>query len=288
MWRSEPPQCSVTEIITECVRRSRREGIADRVAEDLTHAQENSEKLQGFIKNGTTWMATPQDFPLARLSKEDMEYLYTERLVGKAASAPRRYYDAIKAVKITQLCPYCNATRVATLDHFLPKANYATLSVDPWNLVPCCSDCNRTLNNFTATRADESPYHPYGEEIPDPMERWLYAEVQRGDPPAVRFYVQPPMDWPDHTGRRVRFLFERFDLQTVYSGCAAQYILESQEAVRRQHEQCANSSIAAASARADRLCAASDVANALRTVNNVRSVIYESLADEEWFCRAEW
>jgi hypothetical protein len=39
-------------------------------------------------------------------------------------------------------CPNCTIETVASLDHYIPKDEFPELSVNPSNLVPCCSTCN--------------------------------------------------------------------------------------------------------------------------------------------------
>lgn len=39
-------------------------------------------------------------------------------------------------------CPNCTIEKVASLDHYIPKEEFPEFSVNPINLVPCCSTCN--------------------------------------------------------------------------------------------------------------------------------------------------
>jgi hypothetical protein len=45
-------------------------------------------------------------------------------------------------------CPNCTIETVASLDHFIPKDEFPEFSVNPINLIPCCSTCNskKTVN----------------------------------------------------------------------------------------------------------------------------------------------
>lgn len=40
------------------------------------------------------------------------------------------------------ICPNCTIEKVASLDHYIPKDEFPEFSVNPINLVPCCSTCN--------------------------------------------------------------------------------------------------------------------------------------------------
>lgn len=39
-------------------------------------------------------------------------------------------------------CPNCTIEKVSSLDHFIPKDEFPEFSVNPINLIPCCSNCN--------------------------------------------------------------------------------------------------------------------------------------------------
>ncbi|GAL80014.1 EA31 gene protein [Algibacter lectus] len=39
-------------------------------------------------------------------------------------------------------CPNCTIEKVASLDHYIPKDEFPEFSVNPVNLIPCCSTCN--------------------------------------------------------------------------------------------------------------------------------------------------
>ena len=38
----------------------------------------------------------------------------------------------------------CHTSEVDTLDHYLPKSKYPSLSINPLNLIPICNKCNKT------------------------------------------------------------------------------------------------------------------------------------------------
>lgn len=71
-------------------------------------------------------------------------------------------------------CPYCNAQYTMTtklpntrgikkllfeFDHFFPKTKYPYLCLSFYNLIPCCSSCNRSKSSKPPTL--ENSFHPY-------------------------------------------------------------------------------------------------------------------------------
>ncbi len=59
-------------------------------------------------------------------------------------------------------CPVCGRDGLGTLDHYLPKADYAEFSFFSKNLIPACSRCNSARSNLVrGTIPDHRPIHPY-------------------------------------------------------------------------------------------------------------------------------
>ncbi|WP_237209296.1 HNH endonuclease [Rothia nasimurium] len=58
-------------------------------------------------------------------------------------------------------CSYCQISRANTLDHFLPKSRYPLLAISPWNLVPCCSECNSSISIKNAEIKSPRLIHPF-------------------------------------------------------------------------------------------------------------------------------
>lgn len=69
--------------------------------------------------------------------KDKLIKLYSKLYNNKVA---KLYYDAICST--SNKCPFCEFGQVATLDHYLPKLKFPIFSILPYNLVPCCRDCN--------------------------------------------------------------------------------------------------------------------------------------------------
>lgn len=75
-----------------------------------------------------------------------------------------------------------------TLDHFVPKTLVPGLSIDPWNLVPACSDCNHGLFDNFSEQSTEQMLYPY---FVPPIGRWLTASIGHTHPVTVRFAATP-------------------------------------------------------------------------------------------------
>lgn len=147
---------------------------------------------------------------LSRLLTKDLIALYEEKF-AKESSPGRKYYDRIKASSPHNVCPFCGVGQVSTLDHYLPKSKYPTLSVTPSNLIPACSDCNRTKS-----ATDDLLVHAYFDIIPADRP-WLFATIIDGKPVTVSYHVSCPEDWNSSLIEKIENHFKTLDLGRLYS-----------------------------------------------------------------------
>ncbi len=72
------------------------------------------------------------------------------------------------------MCPICQVTPVNSMDHYIPKDKYPLYTVQPRNLVPCCTTCNghKSENVFEAGK------RKYWNAFLDSVEqRYLYCNI---------------------------------------------------------------------------------------------------------------
>lgn len=154
-------------------------------------------------------------------SKDDMEALYTQKFVPKQ-EANREYYDKIMLLAPNGKCPYCQQNIANNLDHFLPKAKYATFSVSPYNLVPSCSECNTDKAVSTFSTYLEQPFHPYYDDFDDCI--WLKAKLIENEEVAFSFFAEPPETIEMVKAERIIKSFSKkgFGLNDIYKVHAAE------------------------------------------------------------------
>lgn len=163
--------------------------------------------------NGST---LPSDVPTESLSK-----LYNEKFVPKKAPG-RQYYDVILNQPKLGICPICGVRTVHTLDHYLPKSKYPTLSVTPLNLVPCCRDCNSDKQSYSFVSDEDAPLNPYFDDISS--ERWLTVTIRADQ--GIIYDVACPPSWSNHLKNRVKNHIKLYKLISLYATKAAQEINE--------------------------------------------------------------
>jgi len=153
----------------------------------------------------------------SKATKKDMTYVYSAKLVGGAG---RHFYDLIRASAPNATCPYCGQRKVTTLDHFLPKSEFPSFAISPRNLVPCCSDCNKSKGSSYAEQADDQFIHPYYDKTDH--HPWLVADVVESAPIAVTFRVVHHSEMDDATFIRIKNQFNELQLGQLYASHAAE------------------------------------------------------------------
>lgn len=154
---------------------------------------------------------------VGKVSCEDMKKIYTSCMAKKRA-AGRFYYDKLRGSAPDGRCPLCGQPRVSTLDHHLPKAEFPSLVVTPFNLIPACRDCNTVKLAGLATNADKQTFHPYFDNVESVT--WLKAKILQTKPAVAQFYVDGGK-LPKDMAKRAESHFIAFQLEARYASQAA-------------------------------------------------------------------
>lgn len=98
--------------------------------------------------------------------------LYDDRLSAKD-TAGRFYYDELRRLAPDDKCQICHHGDVHSLDHYLPKALFPSLSISPFNLIPACFPCNGKKLTYVPKSAEDQTIHPLFDKFYD--DDWLQA-----------------------------------------------------------------------------------------------------------------
>ena len=82
----------------------------------------------------------------SNLDPKEVSKVYTEKFANEDGPG-RQYYNAIKEQAERNICPICGIRMVKTLDHYLPKSKFPTLSVTP-SIMLCPIDIDCDVDNF--------------------------------------------------------------------------------------------------------------------------------------------
>lgn len=208
------------------------------------------------------------------VSQEELEKVYTQRMVPEA-SPGRLIYETIKLSAPHGICPYCGQRGVKQLDHYLPKANFPSLVVTPFNLVPSCTDCNKAKLADVPTTIEEQFLHPYYDNVED--EQWLYAEVKQTRPASFIFKVCCPDGWEASLKTRVQIHFDSLELNTLYISQAAAHLADIRYRLDELYKCGGKKEVQAY---------LQDESNSRKRnhINSWQTALNQAMASDDWFC----
>ncbi|MFL7042702.1 HNH endonuclease [Vibrio cyclitrophicus 1F53] len=160
------------------------------------------------------------------LTKKKLIRLYEYYLLNQDKPGREIYEELLASAE--EKCPMCgDIGRPRNLDHFLPKAHFPQYSVLPFNLVPCCRDCNMDgKGQGFATIEENQLIHPYTDKNIFSSVQWVFAKYIQEEPGAIEYWVDPPATWSDPNQLRAHKHFEELDLANRYQIEAAKHLSE--------------------------------------------------------------
>lgn len=274
MIKLDPPDLVARDVFTICISRIRDANLKQRMDSITDDVVAASDEFRDLASHNRLHEILRLGLVGGVVTTAEMGAVYTQRMVKKDAPG-REAYDEIFNSAPQGKCPLCGQRMVSTLDHHLPKAHYPALAVVPLNLVPACADCNKSKLANIPANASEETLHPYFDDIQE--DRWLYADVVVGDPVAVRFHVDAPVNWDDVFASRVELHFRTLGLGSLYSAEAADELLNIRHQLRLMH--------AAGGQELVRLEMAGRAVSCMQArLNSWRAATFEAFAQSEWFC----
>ncbi|MCG1980407.1 hypothetical protein K4U80_03620 [Staphylococcus epidermidis] len=179
------------------------------------------------------------DMTMDRETENIVEKLYKNKLVNPRERA-RLYYDKIinyqknkktkKPIKFNddhKACPICHTSEVNNLDHYLPKAKYPLLSLNPINLVPICNKCNKNKIDYISHSECDNLIHLYFDDLEDL--NWLSMEITNINSLTFNYYVDELAFDNPILYKRTKKTFEIFGIGKTYEVLATEEISDQIE-----------------------------------------------------------
>jgi hypothetical protein len=218
MRKLQKPTDSPLDVLLKCIRNYEDQDLINRIKSVGDKIVEASNEFEEKVKSKSLHTLMPHDGVLGIVTTKEMKNVYNDKFAKKGQPG-RDIYDRILNAPKLNKCPLCGSGVVTTLDHHLPKAKYPALAVTSINLIPSCSDCNKTKTATRPLTAEEETLHPYFDDVEDDL--WLKAKVIEQNPIGFKFYVVQPENWDDLKFKRVKNHFKTFKLGRLYSIFAA-------------------------------------------------------------------
>ncbi len=266
------------------------QGVSDPILSTRYHSNQNNVDIKCAVYLAPAQAGTLCLLPQTRhqlggdpvvsgttLLKSQIIALYSDYMVPKNKPARTLIYDKIK-VAANGKCPFCAGIgHVRTLDHYLPKAKYPEFSILPSNLVPSCRDCNMGAKGASITaNIGEQFLHPYFDAHHFFDEQWVFGTTSVQEPVDCTYGVIAPQNWNSDDQQRVERHFKSFDLGYRFQLEASDEISSVINSRKGTLNQLSPNDF-----KSHLLDGASD---SHLIINHWRRVLYQSLANNAWFC----
>jgi hypothetical protein len=110
----------------------------------------------------------------------------------------------LQSREIGVVCQYCTFGQIESLDHIVPKDEFAEFAVHPHNLIPCCQKCNGKKSDVWRPGGVKRFLNLYLDILPN--ERFLFVNITN-DPVTgfgFDFYLRYPAGVPLDTWQLIR------------------------------------------------------------------------------------
>ncbi len=274
MRKITKPTDNSGDVFIECIEIVRNANLKARLTATRNLIEEAATELDDKVTTGELHTVIRENIVNGNVTSKELADVYTYRM-AKQGTPGRKIYDKLKIAAPYGICPLCSHRIVTTIDHYLPKTEYPRLSVVPINLVPSCSDCNKSKLTNYPTVSEEETLHPYYDDIENDL--WLQATVNHSTPPTIQFIVVPHYDWEELLSDRVKFHFDSLELNSLYSAQATVELVQINYRLLMLHD-----SLGAEGVR-NHLIEGAETRNHAN-INSWQAATYRAMAADQWFC----
>lgn len=161
------------ELFTDAVKRKDSQGV------DTKLLKANMEKVgiayryyERAMNNHNLGILTPSNV-LSKL-EDELKGMYSSKC--KLVKDFRTWHFNNNPQTYNNVCPYCTINSANTTEHILPKDVYPEYSVNVFNLIPACSECNTYKgDDIRDENGDLFTINFYTDMLPD--KRYLFATI---------------------------------------------------------------------------------------------------------------
>jgi len=130
-----------------------------------------------------------------------------------------RHVSGSQKKGVLKWCPYCGLTKPWSYDHYLPKELFPEFSVNPQNLVDCCTKCNSIKGARWKSGNVRLFIHFYSDQLPE--EQFLFANVVHNDRAlCASFRISQPAGVNDEVWAVIENHYRELGLLRSYSADA--------------------------------------------------------------------
>lgn len=134
-------------------------------------------------------MLTPSNHKSYIKFKEILTWLYDNPLEKRKTSYIKDIRNSYIEEGIT--CPYCGIGPSTTLDHYYCKSLLPQFSILKENLIPCCSECNKTKGTLKPTKKWKRIINPFYDNFEEKIDTPLIVIHFKKERDCVLFVITP-------------------------------------------------------------------------------------------------
>lgn len=168
-------------------------------------------------------------------------------------------------------CPNCTIDKESSLDHIIPKEEFPEYSVNPINLIPCCSTCNSKKNKYWKKSDGKLKFlNLYSTELPDV--RYLFVSCSSKED--YKFEIQNPNGIPSELFEVILSHYDNLELLHRFKKASGSILSELETTIESNKEHGLNNQII-------RSIVLSDYSkrSKINGVNYWKTVLVESIID---------
>lgn len=214
MWSTQKQPPSLEETLQAVIGR-RPTQLKKRIRDASQEFTKNSQTLQNYSSKSDVRSLSADLIQSNHFTSSEYRSFYSNSLQKKSNTLRQKM---LANGPFQGRCFYCCAVPATTLDHFVCQYLYPELSVTPWNLIACCGSCNTKKGTHHPRVAEEEFFLPWDMH---PLARWLFASFDMKKGPQWEFFVGGQNLSNLLETQRVEFLFNKLDLNAVYTVAVA-------------------------------------------------------------------
>ncbi len=129
---------------------------------------------------------TPKGFDFPEKDDLNSLYSYDSETIAKFRSELKKKQS--RGLRST--CQHCTINSVNTLDHIIPQGDFPEFSVNPKNLIPCCSVCNSKKSNNWKKNDELLFLNLYIDKLPEKQYLFLKISGTKLDDIDFEYYLE--------------------------------------------------------------------------------------------------
>ncbi len=185
--------------------KTRLESIVDIIKKSFEDYDDN------FLKNSLEALVS-----LSHSESQKVDLLKLYSFKGKVFQSLKQAVTTTESKRIINTCQNCTINSIDSFDHYLPKSEFAEFVVNPKNLIPSCSYCNKKKSSNWRMHDLRLFINFYLDPLPDLQ--YLFVDVVFSDGIiTTNFYLDNPNNIENNLYQLISKHYSQLELCKLFS-----------------------------------------------------------------------